>query len=193
MNEIGRVLLLAVSAVFTHNIVFSRLLGCAALGEERRVEVSVGYGLVMAAVMTLASVCAWLVDRLLLAPLHLEFLQVIAFVAIIVGLSLLAERLGAKLIPGLGDVLDGNFMLIAANSAVLGVALLNAEAGYGFGYALASGLFCGLGYCLAVVLMGGVWERLEFSRIPEPMKGLPIALVSASLIALAFMGFAGMA
>ena len=112
---------------------------------------------------------------------------------VIIGLALLARLLVKRIRPELGEALEDSFLLMAANCVVLGIAILNFENGYGLGYALLHGLFGGLGYLLAIVLMAGVQERIEFSRVPESMKGLPITLVSASLMALAFLGFMGMA
>lgn len=193
MSEISRALLFMVSCVFTENVVFSRLLGVGIFKKAHRVENAIGLGLMMAALTTLTALFAWLLDRLLLVPLKVEFLRLPVYVLVMIGLALLALLLAKRIRPELGEALEDSFLPMAANCAVLGIAILNFESGYGLGYALLHGLFGGLGYLLAIVLMAGVQERIEFSRVPESMKGLPITLVSASLMALAFLGFMGMA
>ena len=193
MSGISRILMFMVSCVFTENVIFARLLGDEALGEEHRLGVAAGYGLATAAAMAIASALAWLLDTLVLAPLGATHLQLMAYVAAVILASLLVGALAAKAFPALKGALGDGAAAIAANCAVLGIALVNAQEGYGFTDAVLNGLFGGLGFALALVLMAGVRERLEFSKIPEPMKGLPISLVAASLAALAFMGFAGMA
>ena len=193
MSGIPRILLFMVSCVFTENFVFVRLLGCSALGEERRVGVAAGYGLATAAAMALASLGAWLAQRFVLEPLNAAQLYLIVDVLVILAASALVAWLAAKLWPALAPALSDGTTAIAANCAVLGAALINLEKGFGAGDALLNGLFGGLGFALALVLMAGVRERLEFSKIPAPLKGLPISLISAGLAALAFMGFAGMA
>jgi electron transport complex protein RnfA len=187
------ILLFMIGCVFTHNIVFDRLLGVGDAGKDRRVEVAAVYGLAVCAVMTLTAVCAWVVDSLLLTPMKLDFLRVPTFTLIAILISLLGQVCLGKAKPAWLEQLEGCALPVAANVAVLGVALMNAEAGYSFAYALLNGLCSGVGFLLAVVLMAGVREKLEFSRIPAPFKGMPITLISAGLIALAFIGFKGMA
>ena len=192
MNGVTNILLFVVSCLFTQNVVFVRLLGACDLGENRRVEVAAGYGLAMTMVMTLASALTWMVEKWALMPLGAEYLRIPAFVLVILLVSLLAARLAVKLLPVLAESLNDSFPHLAANCAVLGIAILNLEAGYGLSMALLSGFLGGLGFLIAIVLMSGVQERLEFSKVPEALKGIPIALISASLIALAFSGFAGL-
>ena len=192
MNGVSNILLFVASCLFAQNIVFVRLLGSCTLGENRRVETAAGYGLAMTAVTTLSSALVWMVEKWALAPLDAQFLRLPAYVLVILLSSWIVARLAAKLLPGLADALSVSLAPLAANSAVLGIAILNLEAGCGFGQALASGFLGGLGFLMAVVLMAGVQERLEFSKVPEPLKGVPIALISASLIALAFGGFVGL-
>ena len=189
-----RTLLFLVSCVFTQNFVFARLLGSSALfDEDRRVETALGLGLVTAVIMTLASVGCWALERYALVPMKAEYLRVLAYMVIsLIAAALVGLCLKAAF-PKLNDALNEAGMLIAVNCAALGVALLNAEAGCGIAEAALHGLFGGLGFMLAITLMAGVQERIRYSRIPEPMKGLPITLISASLMALAFMGFMGIA
>ena len=192
MTGISNILLFIVSCVFTQNIVFVRLLGCAELGEDRRVETAVGYGLAMTVVMTAASALCWLAERFLLAPLGAEYLRLPAYVAAILLTAWVVSLLIVKIRPGLAEALNDSLWHLAANCAVLGIAVLNLESGAGLGGALASGLLGGIGFLIAIVLMAGVQERLEFSKVPAALKGMPIALISASLIALAFSGFMGL-
>lgn len=187
------VLLFMVACVFTHNVVFDRMLGVTDAGKARRVETAAIYGIAVAVVMTLASVCGWLVWSLLLKPLHLEFLEIIAFMAIVLLMTLAMQYLIAKVRPAWGEALDNCLLPIAANCAVLGVCCLNVQNSYSFGYALINGLFGGAGFLLAMVLMAGVQDKLEFAKTPECFKGMPITLIAAGLIALAFIGFKGIA
>ena len=193
MSDISRVLLFIVSCVFTQNVVFTRLLIGRGLAENRRVGVAAGLGLAVTLVMTLASLCGWVVYNCLLVPMHAEYLKIIALVAVVLLAAWVVELLLAKVCPALAGALGEGFTAAAVSCAVLGIAIINIDQGYGLGYAVLGGLFGGLGYLLALVLMAGVQDRLETSRIPRCLKGLPISLISASLIALAFMGFAGLA
>ena len=191
MSSISRILLFMVSCVFTQNIVFVQLLGGGALYKKAgRIGTAAIVGAFMALVMTVASAVNWLVYRKVLVPLNAQSLALIAFVLVIAGAAALAAMLCKKLIPAAGEALGENVVALAANCAVLGVCVLSV--GGGFGRAVASGLFGGLGFLLAMLLMAGVQDRLEFSKVPKSMRGLPISLVSASLIALAFMGFIGL-
>lgn len=187
-----RTLLFLVSCVFTQNFVFARLLGTSALfDEDRRVETALGLGLATAVVMTLAAALSWALERLVLAPMHAEYLLPLCGVAASLASALLVGLCLKKAFPALGAALNESGVYIAVNCAALGAALLNAEAGLGFADAVLRGLFGGLGFLLAITLMAGIQERIRYSHIPEAMKGLPISLVSAGLIALAFMGFMG--
>ena len=189
-----RTLLFLVSCVFTQNFVFARLLGSSALfDEDRRVGTAVGLGLVTAVIMTLASAGCWALEKYALVPMKAEYLRVLAYVVVSLIAALLVGLCLKAAFPKLNDALNEAGMMIAVNCAALGVALMNTDAGYGIADAALHGLFGGLGFLVAITLMAGVQERIRYSRIPEPMKGLPITLVSASLMALAFMGFMGIA
>ena len=185
-----RILLFMVSCVFTHNIVFGRMLGAGVVVEEGRGIVdSAKVGLLVTAVMTVTCAVNWLVGNLLLKPLAAEYVQIPAYV-LVIGLAVAGvEMLYGHKLP----VLRGHVVPLTAICAILGASVLNVEAACGFGDAVANGLFSGIGFLLAIVLMAGVQERIRFSHVPEPLKGFPISLISASLMALAFMGFMGMA
>ena len=185
-----RILLFMVSCVFTHNIVLGRMLGAGALCDEsRRIETAAALGLLVTAIMTVTSAVNWLIDSLLLTPMNAAFFRLPVFM-LVIGLAIAGVELlyGNKL-----PVVGGHVIPLASACAVLGASLINVEAGYGFGDAVLNGLGGGLGFLVAIVLMAGVHERIRFSRVPEPLKGFPISLISASLMALAFMGFMGMA
>lgn len=189
-----RTLLFLVSCVFTQNFVFARLLGSSALfDEDRRVGTAVGLGLVTAVIMALASAGCWALEKYALVPMKAEYLRVLAYVVVSLIAALLVGLCLKAAFPKLNDALNEAGMMIAVNCAALGVALMNTDAGCGIADAALHGLFGGLGFLVAITLMAGVQERIRYSRIPEPMKGLPITLVSASLMALAFMGFMGIA
>jgi len=193
MSDVSRALLFLVSCVFTQNVIFARLLVSRSAVESRRIGAAAGLGLFTAVVMALSSVLAWILYSWILKPLHAESLYLVAFVLVIAACTQLVALCLGKIRPALAEGLGNCLALVAANCAVLGIALLNVEMGCGIGQAFLNGLFSGLGYLVALVCMAGVQERLEYSKIPAPLKGLPISLISASLMALAFMGFAGMA
>lgn len=187
------ILLFMLSCVFTHNVVFGHMLGITEAAKERRVELAAIYGAVTAVVMTLTSVIAYALEIMVLAPFGLEYFRVLVYVLVCLLSALLAQYALKAIRPAWAEALDGCLLPIAACSAVLGVAMLNVQNGYSFAYALINGVFGGVGFLLAVVLMAGVQEKLEFSNVPESFKGLPISLISAGLIALAFIGFKGIA
>lgn len=186
MTDITRAILFAVSCVFTHNFVFARMLGTGALLDDNRsIEQSAVLGLVVTVIMAATAVVNNLIYKVLLAPMHVEFLQTVVFVLVIALAVQTAEIMLAKKCP----VASKHTAVLTAGCALLGASVLTT--GGNLIDALVNGLLGGLGFLVAVVLMAGVHERIRFSRIPAPMKGLPIALVSASLMALAFMGFMG--
>lgn len=182
-----------VSCVFTENVVFVRLLGSDAVsGGGRELGHAALYGLVTAVVMTLGAALSWLVWRWVLTPLGMDYLQITAFTLIFAGLAALAVAAAGRLMPRLSEALSEQTALTAANCALLGIVVINIDRGYGLADATLSGLFGGLGFALACVCMAGIRERIAYSKVPKPLKGLPISLISASLMALAFMGFTGL-
>lgn len=185
-----RALLFMVSCVFTHNFVLSRMLGAGSLMDEKRgIETAALLGLVVTAVMTVSAAVNWVIDALLIRPLNAGYFQTIAFMVIVALTVAAAELLLGKKFPGAAD----RGAMLTASCALLGVSVINAQAGANLLEAILNGLFGGLGFLVAIVLMAGVHERIRFSRVPEPLKGFPITLISASLMALAFMGFMGIA
>ena len=193
MNAIARVLLFMVSCVLTNNFIFSKFLGCCPfLGVSNKVETAASMGLAVTFVMTIASLFSYMVYHWLLVPLKITFMQTIAFILVIAALVQFVEMFLKKASPSLHGALGIYLPLITTNCAVLGVATLNVSEGYNLIYSVLNGAFSAIGFLVAIVLMAGVRERLENAKIPECMKGFPISLVSAGLMAIAFMGFSGL-
>ncbi len=187
------VLLFFVSCVLTNNFIFSRFLGCCPfLGVSSKVTTAVSMGLAVTFVMTIASFFCYIVYNLLLVPLGLTYMDTIAFILVIAALVQFVEMFLQKTLPGLYQALGIYLPLITTNCAVLGVATLNMNNGYSLIQSVLNGTFSAIGFLVAIVLMAGVRERLETSKIPQCMKGFPITLVSAGLMAIAFLGFNGL-
>ncbi len=185
------VLLFFISCVLTNNFIFSRFLGCCPfLGVSSKIDTAASMGLAVTFVMSIASLVCFLVYQLLLL-LNITFMDTIAFILVIAALVQLVEMFLKKASPGLYSALGIYLPLITTNCAVLGVATLNIKEGYTLLQSVLNGTFSALGFTLAIVLMAGVRERLETSKIPECMKGFPITLVAAGLMAIAFLGFNG--
>ena len=188
-----RIMLILLSAILVNNFVLSKFLGiCPFLGVSKKVETAVGMGFAVTFVMALASVISYLVHYFLLVPLQIEYLQTIAFILVIAALVQLVEMALQKLVPSLYQALGVYLPLITTNCAVLGVAILNITDGHNLIETLIGGIGAALGFMLAIVLFAGIRERLEMAAIPQPLKGFPIALISAGLMAIAFIGFAGL-
>lgn len=191
MSNIVRALLFMASCVFAQNFVFVRLMGGSALLRKAgSVATAAIVGAYTAVVMAVSAALNWVVWKKALVPLGAQSLYLIAFALIVLCAAWLVGLLLAKLSPRVGVALGENGAVLCVNCAVLGASLIGM--GGGIARVALTGLFGGLGYLLALVLLAGIQERLEFSKVPESMKGLPIQLVSASLVALAFMGFIGL-
>ena len=185
MSSSTGIFAIILSAVLTNNFIFSQFLGCCPfLGCSSKIDTAAGMGL--------ASAFCYLVN-LILVPLHLEFMQTVAFILVIAGLVQFVEMFLKKNIPTLYTALGVYLPLITTNCAVLGVALLNVQNDYNFISSVVYGITGGLGFLLAIFLFAAVREQLEVSSdIPKSFEGFPIALVTAGLMALAFMGFSGL-
>ena len=184
---------ISLGAILINNFIFSQFLGCCPfLGCSNKVDTAVGMGLAVTFVMGLASAICWVIDQFVLVPLGLAFLQTLTFILVIAALVQFVEMFLKKMVPSLYSALGIYLPLITTNCAVLGVVLLNVQNHYNFIESLVYGVTCGLGFMLAIVLFATVRERVEFSEYPECFEGFPICLVSAALVALAFMGFSGM-
>ncbi len=187
------IFLLVIGAVLVNNFVLARFLGiCPFLGVSRKVETAVGMGMAVIFVMTVASVVTFFVQRYLLVPYEIEYLQTIAFILVIASLVQLVEMVIQKTSPALYSSLGIFLPLITTNCAVLGVAILNVQKDFNFIETTVFGFSAAVGFTLALVLFAGLRERIALARVPETFKGMPIALVTAGLLSLAFMGFAGL-
>ena len=190
MNQILTIL---IGSIFVNNFAMSRFYGiCPFLGVSKKLETAFGMGMAVTFVMAVASLVAYLVNAFLLIPLGLEYLQTIAFILVIAVLVQIVEMAIKKMSPGLYQALGVYLPLITTNCAVLGVALLNIQRAYNFIESVVYGLTGGLGFLVAIVLFASVRERTADAKCPESFSGFPIALISAGLLALAFMGFSGM-
>ncbi|MCK4957255.1 MAG: electron transport complex subunit RsxA [Candidatus Cloacimonetes bacterium] len=193
MELAGRIFAMAIAAIFVQNFVLARFLGlCPYIGVSKKLDSALGMGMAVVFVMTLASTFTWLIQHYLLVPLNIEFLQTIAFILTIASLVQFVEMVIQKTAPALYKSLGVFLPLITTNCAVLGVAILNIQSEYSFIFAILNGLFAGIGFTLVLVLMAGVRERMEKAEVPESMKGMPIAMIIAGGMALAFLGFAGL-
>ena len=186
-------LLILVSAVFVNNFVLARFLGiCPFLGVSKKVETALGMGMAVIFVMTVASVVTWFIQYLILIPFEIEYLQTIAFILVIASLVQLVEMVVQKTSPVLYQSLGIFLPLITTNCAVLGVAVLNIQKSYSFIESVVFSLGAGLGFTLAMVLFAGLRERTDLCPVPKSFQGTALALVTAGLLSLAFMGFAGL-
>jgi electron transport complex protein RnfA len=186
--------LIVVAAALVNNFVLVQFLGlCPFLGASRRVEGAIGMGLATGLVLTVASALSYGVDRLILNPLELDHLQIVAFILVIGAAVQFTELILRASAPMLHRMLGLYIPLIASNCAVLGVALLNSRQSTSFAEAVFFGAGAALGFALVLVLLSGLRERLDESNIPAPFRGIPIALVTAGLMSLAFYGFNGFA
>ena len=192
MDQIFELLAITLGAILANNFIFSQFLGiCPFLGVSKKVDTAVGMGIAVTFVMGLASAITWLVN-LLLVQLGLEYMQTVAFILVIASLVQFIEMFLQKAMPTLYTALGVYLPLITTNCAVLGVALLNIQNNYNFISSVVYGITGGLGFLLAIVLFASIRERLVFADYPKSFEGFPIALVTAGLMALAFMGFSGL-
>ncbi|MDC7704318.1 electron transport complex subunit RsxA [Vogesella indigofera] len=184
--------LLLVSTVLVNNVVLVRMLGlCPFMGVSRKLEAAIGMGAATAFVLTLASGSSHLINQLLVA-LDLEYLRTLSFIVVIAAIVQFTEMVIHKTSPVLYQSLGIYLPLITTNCAVLGVPLLNVQAQHSFAEALVFGLGSALGFSLILILFGAMRERLEGADVPLPFRGTAIALVTAGLMSLAFMGFGGL-
>ena len=180
------------SALLSQNFILVKFYGiCPFMGVSKKIDTAVGMGMAVTFVMALASAACYLIN-LLLVMLGLEYMQTVAFILVIAALVQVVEMFLKKFVPALYKALGVFLPLITTNCAVLGVVLVNVQAGYNFLLSVVNGAAGGLGFTLAIVLFASVRERVDKTDCPECFKGFPICLVSAALLALAFMGFSGM-
>ena len=193
MDQIFELLAITLGAVLANNFIFSQFLGiCPFLGVSKKVDTAIGMGLAVTFVMGLASAVCFLVNNLILIPLDLGYMQTVAFILVIASLVQFIEMFLQKAMPSLYTALGVYLPLITTNCAVLGVVLLNVQSNYNFISSVVYGITGGIGFMVAIVLFASIRERLVFAEYPKSFEGFPIALITAGLMALAFMGFSGL-
>ena len=186
-------ILIIVGSALVNNIILSQFQGlCPFLGVSKKVDTSIGMGAAVIFVITLASIATNLVYALVLVPLHLEYLQTIAFILVIAALVQFVEMFLKKSMPSLYSELGVFLPLITTNCAVLGSALTNVQKGYNFIFSVANGLGTAVGFTIAIVLLASIRESIEDNDIPYNFQGSPIVLITSGLMAIAFMGFSGL-
>jgi electron transport complex protein RnfA len=185
-----QLLLIFFAAVFFNNFVLNRFLGiCPFLGVSKRIETSLGMGMAVAFVMTLASIITWVLQGALLNPLGLGYLQTITFILVIASLVQFVELFVQRVSPTLYKALGVFLPLITTNCAILGLALLNIDFQYNLLQAIVHSLGAAAGFTLAMIILAGIREKLEINDVPDAFAGVPIALITAGILALAFSGF----
>ncbi len=190
----GEILSICLAAILIENFVLVKFLGiCSFLGVSKKLDTSVGMGMAVTFVMTVATLLTWLINRYILVAFGFEYLRTIIFILVIASLVQLIEMFLKKCVPSLYKALGIYLPLITTNCAVLGVAILMADSEYdNIIYPLIYAFAAGLGYTLAMILFSGIQERLQFCKPPKAFKGFPLSLIAAALLAIAFSGFQGL-
>ena len=185
-------ILLIISAAIVKNVVLSQFLGlCPFLGVSKKVETAGGMGAAVIFVITIASLVTSLIYKFILAPLDLTYLQTIVFILVIAALVQFVEMFLKKSMPALYESLGVYLPLITTNCAVLGVALNSVQYGYNILQSVVYGLGISIGFTIAIVILAGIREKMEYNDIPESWQGMPIVMVTAGLMSIAFFGFSG--
>ena len=193
MELFASLVTISLGAILSNNFIFSQFLGiCPFLGVSKKVDTAVRMGVAVTFVMGLASAITWLVNTFILVKFNLMYMQTVAFILVIAALVQFIEMFLQKGMPTLYTALGIYLPLITTNCAVLGVALLNVQNSYNFIESVVYGITGGIGFLLAIVLFASIREKLVFAEYPKSFDGFPIALVTAGLMALAFMGFSGL-
>ena len=186
-------LLIFISAIFVNNIVLSQFLGiCPFLGVSKKIDTAIGMGGAIAFVLTLATIITWLVQKYVLDPFGLQYLQTLSFILVIAALVQMVEIILKKVSPSLYQALGIFLPLITTNCAVLGVAILMIQKEFDLLQSFVYSVSTAVGFAIALVLFAGIRERLELDGVPAAMKGVPVALIVAAILAMAFMGFSGL-
>lgn len=186
-------LIIAIGSVLVNNVVLSQFLGiCPFLGVSKKVETASGMGGAVIFVITIASFIAGLIYKFILIPLHFEYLQTIVFILVIAALVQFVEMFLKKAMPALYNALGVYLPLITTNCAVLGVALTNVQKEYSIAQGVINGIGTSAGFALAIVILAGLREKMEYNDVTESFQGTPIVLITASLMAIAFFGFSGL-
>ncbi len=189
----SEIMLVFLGAIFVNNFVLSRFLGiCPFIGVSKKIRDALGMGAAVLFVMILATISTWLLQEFVLKPLEIEFLQTIMFILVIAALVQFVEIMLIKFLPALYEALGIYLPLITTNCAILGITLLNLKEDYNLLTSVVHAVGAAVGFTLALVLMAGIRERLDLADIPPAFNGAPIAFITAGLMAIAFLGFAGM-
>ncbi|MBQ0023533.1 MAG: electron transport complex subunit RsxA [Prevotellaceae bacterium] len=192
MDYVLSLILIIITAIFVNNVVLAQFLGiCPFLGVSKKVDTASGMGMAVTAVLVVATIVTYLIQTYVLNTLGLEYLQTIAFILVIAALVQMIEIILKKTMPALYQALGVFLPLITTNCCILGVAILVIQKDYDLLEGIVYALSTGIGFLLAMVLFAGMREQLELSNVPKSFEGVPIALVTASLLAMAFMGFSG--
>lgn len=182
-----------IAAIISENFILVKFYGiCPFMGVSKKIDTAIGMGMAVTFVMGLASALCWAVDKLILIPLELEYMQTVAFILAIASIVQLVEMFLKKAVPALYQALGIFLPLITTNCAVLGVALVNAQSNYDFLQSVINGVAGGLGFTVSIVLFASIRERTDKSDCPKSFRGFPLALIAAGLLAMAFMGFSGL-
>mgnify|MGYP000737800924 CR=1 FL=1 len=190
--SVTTLLAISLGAILTNNFIFAQFLGiCPFLGVSKKIDTAIGMGAAVTFVMGLASAFCYLINMVLVS-LHLEFMQTVAYILVIAGLVQFVEMFLKKNIPTLYIALGVYLPLITTNCAVLGVAILMIQKEFNLLQSVTYSVATALGFALALVLFAGIRERLDFEDVPKAFKGIPIALITAGILAMAFMGFSGL-
>ena len=192
MDYVLSLILIIIVAIFVNNVVLAQFLGiCPFLGVSKKVDTASGMGMAVTAVLVVATIVTYLLQVYVLNAFGLEYLQTIAFILVIAALVQMIEIILKKTMPALYQALGVFLPLITTNCSILGVAILVIQKDYDLLEGIVYALSTGIGFLLAMVLFAGLREQLELSDVPKAFRGVPIALVTASLLAMAFMGFSG--
>ena len=182
-----------IGAIFVNNVVLAQFLGiCPFLGVSNKVNTSLGMGAAVVFVMAISSIVVYLLQYYVLVPLRIEYMQTIVFILVIAALVQMVEIILKKISPALYQALGIFLPLITTNCAVLGVAILLVQKNYNLLQSFTYAVSTAVGFALALVVFSGIRERLELNDVPKAMQGVPVALVTAGILAMAFMGFAGL-
>ncbi len=182
-----------IGAIFVNNVVLAQFLGiCPFLGVSSKVDTSLGMGAAVTFVMALSSIVAWSIQEFILVPLHIEYMQTIVFILVIAALVQMVEIVLKKVSPSLYQALGIFLPLITTNCAVLGVAILMIQKEFNLLQSFTYSVSTAVGFALALVIFAGIRERLELDDMPKAMRGIPISLIVAAILAMAFMGFSGL-
>lgn len=193
MESVKDLLIILIGSSLVSNVVLSQFLGlCPFLGVSRKIKTAAGMGTAVIFVITLASAVAGVIYKFVLQPFHIEYLQTIVFILVIAALVQFVEMFLRKAMPALYEALGVYLPLITTNCAVLGVALTNVQKEYGILTGIVNGFATALGFTIAIVILAGLREKMEYNDVPEVFRGMPMVLLTAGLMEIAFCGFSGL-